>query len=48
MQGRAAGESLGKGVYSGENAVAGILNGLKEILFPSSYQGSERRTLAAD
>lgn len=37
MQGHAGGESLGKEVYSGESVVGGILNGLKEILFPSSY-----------
>lgn len=38
MQGHAGGESLAKEVYSGENAVAGILSGLKEMLLPSSYR----------
>lgn len=36
-QGHVAGESLGKGVYFGGNAVARISNGLKEIFFLSSY-----------
>lgn len=36
VQEHAGGESLEKGVSSGENVVAEILNGLKEILFPSS------------
>lgn len=48
MQGHVAGESLGKGVYSGGNAVARISNGLKEMLSQSSYRRSQLQTLAAD